>query len=205
MAGRGPKIRERAYARSLIFGYSLNFREVLSIFSDMKILTEIFRDQGLDIHGKTDQREAVRAVIIRGQTLLMIYSTVNGDYKFPGGGVSENEHPEMALRREVAEECGMDLTSILQEIGCIIEYAVPMKSGFDVFKMASSYYLCEIDPMVKAQCLDDYEEKLGFQPVWIDLDTAIQANKAVLCSVSKRPPEWTAREVFMLEYLKERF
>jgi 8-oxo-dGTP pyrophosphatase MutT (NUDIX family) len=171
----------------------------------MKILTEIFRNQGLDIHGKIDHRSAVRAVVIHGQTLLMIYSTVNGDYKFPGGGVSENEPSEIALRREVAEECGMDLTSILQEVGCIIEYAVPMKSGFDVFKMASSYYLCEIDPTVKEQCLDDYEEKLGFQPVWIDIDTAIQANKAVLRSESKRPPEWTAREVFMLEYLKERF
>jgi quinol monooxygenase YgiN len=29
MAGRGPKIGERAYARSPIFGYSLSFREVL--------------------------------------------------------------------------------------------------------------------------------------------------------------------------------
>ena len=31
MAGRGPKIGERAYARSPIFGYSLSFREVLII------------------------------------------------------------------------------------------------------------------------------------------------------------------------------
>jgi hypothetical protein len=31
MAGRGPKIGERAYARSPIFGYSLSFREVLRI------------------------------------------------------------------------------------------------------------------------------------------------------------------------------
>ena len=29
IAGRGPKIGERADARSPIFGYSLNFREVL--------------------------------------------------------------------------------------------------------------------------------------------------------------------------------
>ena len=62
----------------------------------MKILTEIFRDKGLDIHGKTDQRAAVRAVVIRGTTLLMVYSPVNKDYKFPGGGVDENENPEIA-------------------------------------------------------------------------------------------------------------
>jgi hypothetical protein len=29
MAGKGPKIGERAYAHSPIFGYSLSFREVL--------------------------------------------------------------------------------------------------------------------------------------------------------------------------------
>ena len=52
----------------------------------MQILTTIFRDPGLDIHGKTDHRVAVRAVVIRGGNLLMVYSPVNGDYKFPGGG-----------------------------------------------------------------------------------------------------------------------
>jgi len=33
VAGRSPKIGERAYARSPIFGYSLNFREVLNIYA----------------------------------------------------------------------------------------------------------------------------------------------------------------------------
>ena len=31
--------------------------------------------------------EAVRAVILRGLELLMVYSSNVGDYKFPGGGV----------------------------------------------------------------------------------------------------------------------
>lgn len=169
----------------------------------MQILTEIFRSQGLNLNGKMDTRFAVRAVIFRGQDLLMIYSPVNGDYKFPGGGVGEDENPETALRREVEEECGMILTSVLGGIGSIIEYAVPMKKGVDFFKMTSSYYLCEVDAQKNSQKLDDYEEELGFQPVWIDVNFAIQANKAVLRAESKRPPEWTAREVFMLEYLKE--
>lgn len=171
----------------------------------MKILTEIFRDQSLDILGKTDQRQAVRAVVIRDMTLLMVYSPVNGDYKFPGGGVEENEDPEAALRREIAEECGMNLVRILQEIGSIIEYAYPMKREFDVFKMTSTYYLCETDTTINGQKLDDYEEELGFQPVWVDIDTAIQTDKTVVSVQTKRPPAWTAREVFMLEYIKEHY
>ena len=84
----------------------------------MKILTEIFRDKNININGTIDQRAAVRAVVLRGRTLLMVYSPVNGDYKFPGGGVDEYENHEIALKREVAEECGMNLTHILREIGC---------------------------------------------------------------------------------------
>jgi 8-oxo-dGTP diphosphatase len=168
----------------------------------MKILTEIFRDPELDIHGKMDHRAAVRAVVIRGGKLLMVYSPVNGDYKFPGGGVDESENHDVALKREVAEECGMNLIRILHGIGCVVEYALPMKTAFDVFKMTSSYYLCEIDSTIKEQRLDLYEEELGFQPAWVDIDVAIQANKAVLRSETKKPPDWTAREVFMLEYIQ---
>lgn len=171
----------------------------------MKILTEIFRDKGLHTHGKIDRREAARAVVIRDRTLLLVYSPINGDYKFPGGGIGENETPEDALRREVAEECGMNLTRILHAIGCIVEYAVPMKAAFDVFKMTSSYFLCEVDSTIAAQHLEPYEEELGFQPAWVDIDTAIQTNKAILGAETKRPPAWTAREVFMLEYIKEHY
>jgi len=171
----------------------------------MKSLKKIFRNQGLDLHGKTDHRSAVRAVIIRDRTLLMVYSPVNGDYKFPGGGVKKNEKPEYALKREIQEECGMNLVHVLQGIGCIIEYAIPKRKKFDVFKMTSSYYLCEIDTDTFEQRLDPYEAQLEFRPVWVDIDTAIQTNKTILRSDAKKPPQWTAREVFMLEYIREHF
>ncbi len=53
----------------------------------MKLLKEIIRKQGINFDGKTVYREAVRGVIIRNKTLLMVYSSKDGDYKFPGGGV----------------------------------------------------------------------------------------------------------------------
>jgi len=168
----------------------------------MQNLAEIFRDQNVNIHGKTDHRAAVRAVVIQGEELLMVYSPVNGDYKFPGGGVGRDENPQVALKREVAEECGIQLIQVLGEIGSIIEYAIPMKTGFDVFKMTSSYYLCEVDTALEEQRLDPYEADLGFQPVWMNIETAIQTNKTVLDTDTKRPPQWTAREVFMLEYIR---
>ena len=45
MAGRSPKLGERAYARSPNFGYSFDFREVL-------IIDEIYRLKGNVVNGK---------------------------------------------------------------------------------------------------------------------------------------------------------
>lgn len=78
----------------------------------MQLLAEIHRSNGVNIHGRTIHRHAVRAVIFRGQELLMIHSTKVGDYKFPGGGVDRDETHEQALIREVKEECGMSLLHI---------------------------------------------------------------------------------------------
>ena len=66
----------------------------------MRILAEIRRADGINIHGKTIHRTAVRGIILRGQNLLMIYSSTVGDYKFPGGGLIE----ERLTRRPCAEK-----------------------------------------------------------------------------------------------------
>lgn len=166
----------------------------------MPILTEIFRDRNTDIHGKTIHRVAVRAVVLRDNYLLMVYSPVNGDYKFPGGGVEKNEKLANALQREVLEECGTRITQINHEIGSIIEYAIEKELDFDTFKMTSHYFLCEANDFVTSQALDDYEAKLGFQPVWVEVDSAIQTNNSRL--EQPEPPRWTVRDTFMLKYIK---
>lgn len=53
--------------------------------------------------------------------------------------------------------------------------------------------------------MDEYEEKLGFEPVWIDIDSAIEANKAIINTKTYNAPRWTQRELFVLELLKKEF
>jgi 8-oxo-dGTP pyrophosphatase MutT (NUDIX family) len=167
----------------------------------MPILTDIHRSTGINIHGKTIYRTAVRGVVLRGRNLLMVHSANVGDYKFPGGGVAEGETHAQALSREVLEECGMSVVRIGPEIGAIVEYDLPVEPDYDVFKMTSHYYDCEVDDDFGVQTLDDYEQDLGFKPVWIDIDDAIQSNRALL--YSDNMPEWLRREIFMLEYIQE--
>lgn len=164
---------------------------------------EMVRTLNLPLDGKTQLREAVRAVIIKDKRLLMIYSLNGGDYKFPGGGVDINETKETALIREVREECGATVISIKDEIGKMIEFDRPLKEQYSVFKMISIYYLCEVDPIFGKQTLDSYEKNLGFTPVWVDIDEAIVVNKELIDS--NRFPRWTPRELYVLEYLKRMF
>jgi 8-oxo-dGTP pyrophosphatase MutT (NUDIX family) len=164
------------------------------------ILATLHRADGVDVHGKTIERTAVRAVIQRGENLLMILSANVGDYKFPGGGIHAGETHEDALRREVCEECGAELSCIGEEIGAVIEYDHDTETDFDTFKMTSHYYRCEVTDGFGAQKLDDYEKDLGFTPVWIPVEVALQENKFLLNS--EDPPQWLRREIFILEHLR---
>lgn len=112
----------------------------------MKLLKEITRKQGLNYGGRMLFREAVRGVILKDRTLLMIYAAKDEEYIFPGGGVDAGETYEDALAREIYEECGARLLSVKGEIGKVIEYDKPDKEGYDVFNIISYFYLCDVEP-----------------------------------------------------------
>jgi 8-oxo-dGTP pyrophosphatase MutT (NUDIX family) len=165
----------------------------------MHIISTIHRSEGINIHGKTNHRIAVRGVILRGREILMVYSSNAGDYKFPGGGVEPGEAHEHALRRELLEECGATLANVDEELGAIIEYDSAKGRNYEVFKMTSHYYSCQIQDGFAEQKLEGYEADLGFQPLWVDIDHAIAQNESLLKDA--KPIEWLQRETFMLEYI----
>jgi len=166
----------------------------------MNILTEIHRAEGINIQGRAILRTAVRAVVRRGRDLLMVYSSNVGDYKFPGGGVDVSESHPQALARELLEECGATLQSVDGELGAVIEYNFAKEEEYDVFKMTSYYYLCQIRDGFGPQKLDGYEKDLGFKPVWMDIDNAISINRSLLNL--NEIPQWLRREIFVLEHIQ---
>ena len=167
----------------------------------MNILAEIHRSDGVNLKGRTIYRTAVKGVVLRGRTLLMVHSTKVGDYDFPGGGLHDGETDAQALYREIQEECGMTVAQIGTEIGVVIEYDFPMEPDYDVFKMTSHYYHCEVQEELVPQKLEDYERELGFTPVWTDIDHALQCNNALLRS--DHAPKWLRKNIFVLDYIRQ--
>ena len=143
-------------------------------------------------------RSAVRAVMYQAGKLLMVYSNKNGDYKFPGGGIEKDENEEAALRREVKEETGYDISVIGEKIISACEYR---KYDDDEFVMESNYYVCSISDGQGHQDLDDYEKDLGFVPFFVSAEEAYRANISLLGTGNE--PSWTKREALVLEKLIE--
>lgn len=145
-------------------------------------------------------REAVRAIIISNNNILLVQSN-RGEYKFPGGGVEENESHSKGLVREVREETGYINCVVKEKVGIVIERKVDEYDNNVLFQMTSHYYLCELTNEEKIpQQLDEYEFILDFTPKWVSLDVAIKQNQNLSKEFEKN--SWLKRETFVLQEVK---
>jgi 8-oxo-dGTP pyrophosphatase MutT (NUDIX family) len=149
-----------------------------------------------------NSRTAVRAVIVKDEKILMVHCN-KGDYKFPGGGMHREESHEEALIREVEEETGYIISKVEDKIGVVLERNFDKFRKNCIFEMASYYYLCEVSDKTTFQRLDDYEERLGFRPVWIDVYDVISQNEKLLKIEKENANPWVYRETLVLNALKE--
>ncbi len=169
----------------------------------MPFFIEVFCDPNLKLDGRTITRQAVRAIIPDGRRLLMVHARVSGEYKFPGGGVNDGETHAAALAREIREEVGAVMSGKPRLFGQAVEYIPPDEADFDLFKMTSTYYRCEVEDRLGAQKLDDYEAELGFWPAWVDVAEALRVNRALLEAGGDLLQRWTAREAAVLEEVEK--
>ena len=146
-------------------------------------------------------REAVRAVIIKDNKILMVNSK-NKDYKFPGGGVKKYEEKLDALKREVEEETGFVCSNVKDVIGIVTEKSKDRFHHNRLFKMISYYYMVEVSDEQKEQKLDDYEKELEFKPVWINIKEAILQNKLIIEENPPNMPNWIYRETDVLKEIE---
>ena len=162
----------------------------------------ILHDADLDPQAPVITRTAVRAVVPRDSTLLLL-RTRHGLHKFPGGGVEPGEELLAALARELREECGVADLRVGSLFMTAVERSRAQEAGH-VFEMTSHYYWCSTvnGASTVPQRLDAYEKDLGLAPVWVAPQDAITLNQSLAAPSSAVTP-WLERDLRVLRAVAE--
>ena len=151
---------------------------------------------------KVFRRPSARAIIFRGSKIALVYATNEKYYKFPGGGIHDDEDKKQALIREVREEVGLNvIPGSITEYGSVLRRQKSDRDEDTVFEQENYYFLCEAEERPGSQDLDDYEKKAGFMLVYADIDEAIKVNGEYRSSVFFNEV-MIAREKRVLELIK---
>jgi len=146
-------------------------------------------------------RQAVRAVIGVEDKFVFV-TNIHGDYKTPGGGMTKDEDPFEAVKREVKEETGFDCAPEFL-LGTTVEKRPDIFADEAIFIMESRYYFARIVSFLGEQDLDGYERELGFRPVVIPMEEAVKKNRRLI-EAGKDKNIWVKRETFVFEELLRR-
>ena len=109
--------------------------------------------------------------------IALVYSQKEKYYKFPGGGIHQDEDKKEALIREVKEETGLIvIPDSIEEFGSVLRRQKSNISPNTIFEQENFYYLCKVEKEIAKQNLDDYEAEAGFILKFVCLDEAIDTN-----------------------------
>jgi 8-oxo-dGTP pyrophosphatase MutT (NUDIX family) len=173
--------------------------------SSINIMNKVI-ELGIESYPIISTRKAVRAIIMEGQNILMVKSSLYGDLKFPGGGKLPKERHFETLIREVEEESGYQvLLDSLTYYVSTVEYRNSLVQENKGAKMISYYYLVKVKKETVPLRLDPYESLYGYYPIWIDIHQAIKENESVLHRSTQEELEkipWIQREIVVLNHIK---
>lgn len=146
-------------------------------------------------------RHSSRCIAIEDGRVAMVHSLKYDYYKFPGGGIEENESKIQALLRETQEEAGLlILPDSVREFGYVHRIETSDWEGWDCFVQDNFYYLCRVQRAPVSQRLDEYEAEEGFTLEWVEPERAIMVNRTV--DHGPKNQNMLEREARVLEILK---
>lgn len=137
----------------------------------------------IDLHDYDEKysvfrRPSARGVIMINNKIALVYSKKEKYYKFPGGGIKENEDMKNALIREVREEVGLNvIPDSIRDFGSVMRRQKSNYSPNTIFEQENFYFFCNTENEIIEQELDDYEREAEFSLRFVDIDDAIRSNQ----------------------------
>ena len=114
-------------------------------------------------------RIASRGIVIRDDGKIAIQYKINkNEYKLVGGGMEENEDPNITFKREVLEEAGCEI-DIIRQIGIVEEY-----KSLQNLKQISNIFIAKVTKDLHKLNLDEGETIEGAILLWLQPREALQ-------------------------------
>jgi len=170
----------------------------------MRLLRSTVHPDLSDLTASSFNRKAARAIVLKGNDILLMYTKRYHDYSLPGGGIDEGESHVSGLIRELTEETGAQNIRDIKEFGMYEEYRPWYKPDFDIVHMESYCYLCDIDDKLLAPNLEYYEIQNGMVAKWVNIHEAIKHNEDTIANSDKKGMS-IERETFLLKLLVKEF
>ena len=151
---------------------------------------------------KLIERHAARAIVLKGENILLLFTQRYHDYSLPGGGIDEGEDEIEGLIRELKEETGAQGVRNVEAFARYDEYRPWYKADADIIHMISHCYVCEIDEELGETAYESHEVSNGMKPVWMNIHEAIAHNEEVIANSDKKGLS-IERETFMLKVIAD--
>lgn len=148
----------------------------------------------------TIKRLATRAIVMKGDNILLLYTERYHDYSLPGGGLDDGEDHIAGMIRELEEETGARNIRNIEPFGCYEEFRPWYKDGANVMHMLSYCFTCDVDQQLGDTRFESHEINNGMKPVWINLQQAIEHNLHTIAQSDKKGMS-IERETFLLQLI----
>lgn len=166
----------------------------------MRLLKSTIHPDIKSLAAASFNRKATRAIVIKDEDILLLYTKRYHDYSLPGGGIDDGESNIEGLIRELKEETGAHNVQNITEFGLYEEFRPWYKAGFDIMHMQSYCYICDIDDELLAPELEEHELSNGMHPIWMNIHEAIAHNEKTIAQSDKKGLS-IERETFLLKLI----